>query len=50
MADSSDGSVLVAELLNEAISLQRSIQLYQAALLYKKILTVAAENVECCRF
>ena len=50
MAGSSGGSVLVAELLNEAIALHQSIQLYQAASLYKKILTVAAENVERCRF
>ncbi|MGY8936601.1 MAG: hypothetical protein ACKVG6_11040 [Alphaproteobacteria bacterium] len=50
MADSSGGSILVAEFYNEAIALHQSIQLYQAASLYKKILTVAVENVERCRF
>jgi hypothetical protein len=38
MADSLGGSVLVAELLNEAtaFALHQSIQLYKAASLYKK--------------
>jgi hypothetical protein len=50
MADSSGRSILVAEFFNEAIALHQSIQLYQAASLYKKILTFAVENVKRCRF